>query len=59
MILLHLVARVGGIGANREHPDGFIHDNPSAPLKTGLMKSMLLLHESWVAGVEKRTTRTP
>lgn len=26
-IILHLAARVGGIGANREHPGSFFHDN--------------------------------
>lgn len=26
-IILHLAARVGGIGANREHPAEFFYDN--------------------------------
>jgi GDP-L-fucose synthase len=43
--VIHLAARVGGIGANREHPAEFFYDN--------LMMSVPLLHESWVAGVEK------
>lgn len=44
-MVIHLAARVGGIGANREHPAEFFYDN--------LMMSVPLLHESWVAGVEK------
>jgi GDP-L-fucose synthase len=44
-IVIHLAARVGGIGANREHPADFFYDN--------LMMGVPLLHESWVAGVEK------
>ncbi|HCI69516.1 MAG TPA: hypothetical protein DHV30_02490, partial [Balneola sp.] len=26
-VVIHLAARVGGIGANQEHPGTFIHDN--------------------------------
>ncbi|MGB2713795.1 MAG: GDP-L-fucose synthase [Vicinamibacterales bacterium] len=44
-MVLHLAARVGGIGANREHPAEFFYDN--------LMMGVPLLHESWAAGVEK------
>jgi GDP-L-fucose synthase len=44
-MVIHLAARVGGIGANRAHPAEFFYDN--------LMMSVPLLHESWVAGVEK------
>jgi GDP-L-fucose synthase len=44
-IVLHLAARVGGIGANREHPADFFYDN--------LMMGVQLLHESWQAGVTK------
>jgi GDP-L-fucose synthase len=44
-MVIHLAARVGGIGANREHPAEFFYDN--------LMMGVPLLHESWVAGVEK------
>ena len=44
-VVIHLAARVGGIGANREHPAEFFYDN--------LMMSAPLLHESWIAGVEK------
>ncbi len=44
-MVIHLAARVGGIGANREHPAEFFYDN--------LMMGVQLLHESWQAGVEK------
>jgi GDP-L-fucose synthase len=44
-MVIHLAARVGGIGANLEHPAEFFYDN--------LMMSAPLLHESYVAGVEK------
>jgi GDP-L-fucose synthase len=44
-VVIHLAARVGGIGANREHPAEFFYDN--------LMMGVPLLHESWQAGVEK------
>jgi GDP-L-fucose synthase len=44
-VVIHLAARVGGIGANREHPAEFFYDN--------LMMGTPLLHESWAAGVEK------
>lgn len=44
-MIIHLAARVGGIGANREHPADFFYDN--------LMMGVQLLHESWCAGVEK------
>ena len=44
-VVVHLAARVGGIGANREHPAEFFYDN--------LMMSVPLLHESWAAQVEK------
>ncbi len=44
-MVIHLAARVGGIGANLEHPAEFFYDN--------LMMSTPLLHESWVAGVDK------
>ena len=47
-IILHLAARVGGIGANREHPADFFYDN--------LMMGAQLLHEAWRAGVEKFVT---
>jgi len=44
-IIIHLAARVGGIGANRAHPAEFFYDN--------LLMGVQLLHESWRAGVEK------
>jgi GDP-L-fucose synthase len=44
-IVIHLAARVGGIGANREHPAEFFYDN--------LMMGVPLLHESWLSGVSK------
>ncbi len=44
-LVIHLAGRVGGIGANSEHPAEFFYDN--------LMMSIPLLHESWVAGVDK------
>lgn len=44
-VVIHLAARVGGIGANRAHPAEFFYDN--------LMMGVQLLHESWQAGVKK------
>jgi GDP-L-fucose synthase len=44
-IVIHLAARVGGIGANRVHPADFFYDN--------LMMGVPLLHEAWRAGVGK------
>jgi GDP-L-fucose synthase len=44
-VVIHLAARVGGIGANRAHPAEFFYDN--------LMMGAQLFHEAWVAGVEK------
>ncbi len=44
-LVIHLAARVGGIGANRAHPAEFFYDN--------LMMGTHLLHESWAAGVQK------
>src|SRR5688572_14540667 len=44
-VVIHLAARVGGIGANREHPAEFFYDN--------LMMGVPLLHECWRAGLEK------
>ncbi|HLB48763.1 MAG TPA: NAD-dependent epimerase/dehydratase family protein [Anaerolineales bacterium] len=34
-VVIHLAARVGGIGANRAHPAEFFYDNPSTALRTG------------------------
>jgi len=44
-IVIHLAARVGGIGANRKHPAEFFYDN--------LMMGVQLLHECWRVGVQK------
>jgi GDP-L-fucose synthase len=44
-IIIHLAARVGGIGANRAHPASYFYDN--------LMMGVQLLHEAWKAGVDK------
>jgi GDP-L-fucose synthase len=39
VVLIHLAANVGGIGANRAHPAEFFYDN--------LMMGVQLMHESW------------
>jgi GDP-L-fucose synthase len=44
-LVVHLAARVGGIGANRDNPATFFYDN--------LMMGVQLMHESWRAGVRK------
>jgi GDP-L-fucose synthase len=44
-VILHLAARVGGIGANRKYPAEFFYDN--------LMMGAPLMHEAWRAGVGK------
>ncbi|HZS35964.1 MAG TPA: GDP-L-fucose synthase [Polyangia bacterium] len=44
-LVIHLAARVGGIGANRENPGRFFFDN--------LMMGALLVEEGRLAGVEK------
>ena len=44
-IIIHLAARVGGIGANRAHPAEYFYDN--------LMMGVPLLHEAWRAVVSK------
>jgi GDP-L-fucose synthase len=44
-LILHLAARVGGIGANQAHPAEYFYDN--------LMMGVQLLHEAWRAGVPK------
>lgn len=44
-VILHLAARVGGIGANREHPAEFFYDN--------LMMGAELMHQAWQRGVGK------
>lgn len=44
-MIIHLAALVGGIGANRARPAEFFYVN--------LMMGVQLLHEAWLAGVEK------
>lgn len=44
-VLIHLAARVGGIGANRKQPGGFFYQN--------LMMGVQLMEEARVQGVEK------
>lgn len=44
-IVIHLAANVGGIGYNLEHPAELFYDN--------LMMGTLMLHEAYLAGVEK------
>ncbi len=44
-LLIHLAARVGGIGANRARPAEFFYDN--------LIMGIQLFHECWRTGVEK------
>ncbi len=44
-LIIHLAAKVGGIGANREHPAEFFYDN--------LTMGAQLMHEAWRTGVEK------
>ncbi|MEZ4223839.1 MAG: GDP-L-fucose synthase [Polyangiaceae bacterium] len=44
-LVLHLAARVGGIGANRDNPGRFFYENA--------MMGIQLIHESWRAGVKK------
>jgi GDP-L-fucose synthase len=47
LVIIHLAANVGGIGANREHPAEFFYDN--------LMMGVELMHQSWKRGVGKFT----
>lgn len=44
-IIIHLAARVGGIGANMKYPAEFFYDN--------LIMGVQLMHESWKAGIDK------
>ncbi len=44
-IVIHLAAKVGGIGANREKPGEFFYDN--------LMMGVQLIHQGWQFGLEK------
>ena len=45
LVIIHLAARVGGIGINREHPAEFFYDN--------LMMGVELMHQAWQRGVGK------
>jgi len=47
IVVIHLAAHVGGIGANREHPAEFFYDN--------LMMGVELMHQAWQNGVGKFT----
>ncbi len=47
LVIIHLAANVGGIGANREHPAEFFYDN--------LMMGVELMHQAWKRGVGKFT----
>ncbi len=44
-IVIHLAARVGGIGANREHPGSFFYDN--------LMMGVQLMNEAYLRKIPK------
>lgn len=44
-VIIHLAAKVGGIGANREHPADFFYDN--------LIMGVQLMHQAWQRGVKK------
>lgn len=44
-IIIHLAARVGGIGYNHDHPAEMFYDN--------IMMGIPLFHEAWEAGIEK------
>jgi len=45
VVIIHLAANVGGIGANREHPADFFYDN--------LMMGVELMHQGYKNGVGK------
>ncbi len=45
MVIIHLAAHVGGIGANRERPAEFFYDN--------LMMGVQLMHAAWQRHVDK------
>ncbi|NOZ70956.1 MAG: GDP-L-fucose synthase [Chloroflexi bacterium] len=45
IVVIHLAAHVGGIGANRAHPAEFFYDN--------LMMGAPLMHEAWKRGIGK------
>lgn len=45
LVIIHLAALAGGIGANRERPAEFFYDN--------LMMGVPLMHEAWMRSVDK------
>ena len=45
VVIIHLAANVGGIGANREHPADFFYDN--------LMMGVEMMHQAYKNGVGK------
>lgn len=45
VVIIHLAANVGGIGANREHPADFFYDN--------LMMGVELMHQGYKNGIGK------
>jgi GDP-L-fucose synthase len=45
LVVIHLAARVGGIGINRERPAEFFYDN--------LMMGVELMHQAWQCGAGK------
>ncbi|HVM71419.1 MAG TPA: GDP-L-fucose synthase [Anaerolineales bacterium] len=45
LVIIHLAAKVGGIGANRAYPAEFFYDN--------LMMGVELMHQAWQIGVGK------
>ena len=47
-VIIHMAARVGGIGANQAHPAEFFYDN--------LRMGVEFLHAAWKYGVEKFVT---
>ena len=47
-VIIHMAARVGGIGANQAHPAEFFYDN--------LRMGVEFLHAAWKHGVEKFVT---
>ena len=44
-VVIHLAAKVGGIGANRKHPGSFFYDN--------LMMGTQLMHEAYLRNISK------
>jgi len=45
LVIIHLAARVGGIGANRAHPADFFYEN--------LIMGVELMHQAWKRGTRK------